>query len=92
MLADIHERLAGVVVEQLPYPDLIRRYYGTCVLFYIDPPYVGCETDYGAGVFAPEDFKRMAEQLAGFRWPVHPVDQRPPDRPRGVQPLLNRGG
>ena len=66
MLADIHERLSGVVVEQLPYPDLIRRYDGPRVLFYIDPPYVGCEADYGQGVFGPEDFESMAQQLAGI--------------------------
>lgn len=65
MLADIHERLAGVVIEALPYADLIRRYDGPDVLFYLDPPYVGCEDDYGDG-FAPGDFARMAEQLGGI--------------------------
>ncbi|WP_404711466.1 DNA adenine methylase [Sphingomonas sp. MMS24-J13] len=65
MLAEIHERLAGVVIEQLPYGDLIRRYDGPDVLFYLDPPYVGCEDDYGAG-FDEADFARMAEQLAGI--------------------------
>lgn len=64
MLADLHERLAGVVVEQLPYGDLIRRYDGPDVLFYLDPPYVGGETDYGPGVFDRGDFNRLAEQLA----------------------------
>lgn len=49
ILADLHERLAGVVVEQLPYADLIRRYDGPDVLFYLDPPYVGGEDDYGPG-------------------------------------------
>lgn len=65
MLAAIHERLAGVVIEQLPYGDLIRRYDGPGVLFYLDPPYVGCEGDYGDG-FAPADFERLAEQLTGI--------------------------
>lgn len=65
MLAEIHERLAGVVIEQLPYADLIRRYDSPRALFYLDPPYVGCERDYGDG-FSPADFKRMAEQLAGI--------------------------
>jgi DNA adenine methylase len=65
MLSDIHERLAGVVIEQLSYGDLIRRYDGREVLFYLDPPYVGCEADYGDG-FAPEDFARLADQLAGI--------------------------
>lgn len=65
MLADLHERLAGVVVEQLPFGDLIRRYDGPAVLFYLDPPYVGCEDDYGEG-FEPADFGRLAEQLRGI--------------------------
>ncbi len=62
LLADIHERLAGVVIEQLSYSDLIRRYDGPDVLFYLDPPYVGCEDDYGDG-FTPDDFARLADQL-----------------------------
>lgn len=65
LLAELHERLAGVVIEQLPYHELIRRYDGPDVLFYLDPPYVGCEDDYGDG-FTPADFERLAEQLAGI--------------------------
>lgn len=64
MLGDLHERLAGVVVEQLPYADLIRRYDGPDVLFYLDPPYWGCEEDYGAGTFTRDDFARLANQLS----------------------------
>jgi len=67
MLADLHERLAGVVVEQLPYADLIRRYDGPDVLFYLDPPYWACEGDYGAGVFEQADFERLADQLSGIQ-------------------------
>lgn len=65
MLADVHERLAGVVIEQLPFADLIRRYDGPEVLFYLDPPYIGCERDYGDS-FTPEDFALLAEQLSGI--------------------------
>ncbi len=63
LLADLHERLAGVVVEQLPYGDFIRRYDGPDTLFYLDPPYWDCEADYGAGSFEQADFQRLAEQL-----------------------------
>ncbi|HET9511387.1 MAG TPA: DNA adenine methylase [Sphingomonas sp.] len=64
MLADIHERLAGVVIEQLGYADFIRRYDRAGMLFYLDPPYWGCETDYGQDVFSRGDFDQLAEQLA----------------------------
>ncbi|WBO20975.1 DNA adenine methylase [Sphingomonas abietis] len=67
MLAEIHERLAGVVIERLPYGDFIRRYDHAGALFYLDPPYWDSETDYGAGVFERGDFERLAEQLAGLR-------------------------
>ena len=66
-LADIHERLAGVVIEQLPYADFIRRYDRAGALFYLDPPYWGCETDYGQDVFGRADFDRLAEALAGIK-------------------------
>lgn len=67
MLADVHERLAGVVIERLPYGDFIARYDRPGTLFYLDPPYWNCETDYGAGVFSREDFARLAEQLGAIR-------------------------
>jgi len=63
MLADIHDRLAGVVIEQLPYGDFLARYDRPGMLFYLDPPYFGCESDYGAGLFARDDFSRLADQL-----------------------------
>jgi len=67
ILESAHERLAGVVVERLPWPDLLTRYDRPETLFYLDPPYWGCEMDYGAGLFARSDFERLAEQLAGLR-------------------------
>lgn len=41
MLEEIHDRLAGVKIERLPYADLIRRYDGPGTLFYLDPPIGG---------------------------------------------------
>lgn len=63
-LAEIHERIAGVVIERLPWPELLERYDTPATLFYLDPPYYGSETDYGPGVFSRADFARMAEHLA----------------------------
>ena len=67
LLAEIHERLAGVWIEQLPYANFIERYDRPGMLFYLDPPYFGCEEDYGAGVFDRADFYRLAELLAAAR-------------------------
>ena len=67
LLAEIHERLAGVWIEQLPYANFIERYDRPGMLFYLDPPYFGCEEDYGAGVFDRADFDRLAELLAAAR-------------------------
>ena len=63
MLEGLHERLAGVVIECLPFPNFIERYDKPATLFYLDPPYWGSETDYGKSVFERADFKRLAEQL-----------------------------
>jgi DNA adenine methylase len=67
MLADLHERLAGVTIEQLDFGDFIRRYDREGMLFYLDPPYWGCERDYGEGVFGRADFERLAATLAGIK-------------------------
>jgi DNA adenine methylase len=67
MLAEIHERLAGVVIEQLGFSDFVSRYDTDGTLFYLDPPYWGCEQDYGQDVFGRPDFERMAEQLADIK-------------------------
>lgn len=60
------ERLAPVTIERLPYTDLIRRYDHADTLFYLDPPYWGCEDDYGNDVFSRDDFAQLADQLAGI--------------------------
>ncbi|MGJ4882978.1 DNA adenine methylase [Bradyrhizobium sp. HKCCYLRH1065] len=66
LLEAIHERLAGVVIECLSWADFIARYDGPGTLFYLDPPYWGCEADYGAGVFSRDDFARLAQRLGGI--------------------------
>jgi DNA adenine methylase len=67
MLDDIHSRLAGVVIECLPYQDLIKRYDREETLFYLDPPYHGGEKDYGKGMFERADFERLADILANIK-------------------------
>jgi DNA adenine methylase len=67
ILEAVHDRLSGVVIECLPWPELLRRYDRPKTLFYLDPPYWGCEEDYGDGVFSPADFEALADALAGLR-------------------------
>jgi DNA adenine methylase len=67
ILEDVHDRLAGVVIECLPYQRLIEAYDRPGTLFYLDPPYFGCERDYGDGVFTREDFERLAAVLGGIK-------------------------
>lgn len=66
-LEDIHERLAGVVIENLGWREFITRYDRPGMLFYLDPPYWGNEDDYGKAVFGRDDFGEMAEVLEGLK-------------------------
>jgi DNA adenine methylase len=66
VLDELHDRLSGVIIERLPYAELIARYDSPGTLFYLDPPYWGCEDYYGAGVFGRDDFSALATQLAGI--------------------------
>lgn len=67
MLEDVHERLSGVTVECLDYKEFIKRYDAANTLFYLDPPYYGCEGDYGAHLFSRDEFTAMSDQLAGLQ-------------------------
>lgn len=67
MIEAVHERLAGVIVERLPWADFIARYDRPGTLFYLDPPYYGCEGDYGRDLFARDQFELMAARLRGMR-------------------------
>lgn len=67
MLEDVHARLSGVVIECLGYGDFIARYDRPGTLFYLDPPYWGCEDDYGKAMFQRDDFERLADQLDGIK-------------------------
>lgn len=67
MLEDLHTRLAGVIIECLDWSAFIDRYDDASTLFYLDPPYWGCETDYGKAMFERSDFQRMAAQLGRLK-------------------------
>lgn len=67
LLEDVHARLAGVTIECLDWSEFLQRYDRPGTLFYLDPPYHGCEADYGKEVFGREDFAEMATQLHNLR-------------------------
>ena len=67
MIEAVHERLAGVIIERLPWADFITRYDRPGTLFYLDPPYFGSEGDYGRDLFDRSQFELMAQQLRGVK-------------------------
>lgn len=64
LLADVYERLTGVVIENLDWPEFVEHYDHPDTLFYLDPPYFGSEGDYGSGMFDRSQFLVMADRLA----------------------------
>ncbi|MEZ0263007.1 MAG: DNA adenine methylase [Alphaproteobacteria bacterium] len=66
-LEALHARLRGVTIECLNFPDFIARYDRPHVLFYLDPPYYGCENDYGKNLFSRADFEVLAQLLAAIK-------------------------
>lgn len=66
-LSMAHLRLTRVYVENLPFLKLIDRYDKPATFFYVDPPYHGCENDYGKGLFQRSDFDALAARLASVK-------------------------
>ncbi|MEN8721878.1 MAG: DNA adenine methylase [Alphaproteobacteria bacterium] len=66
MLADLHERLAGVVIECLDFDAFLARYDAPGALFFCDPPYWGSEGYYGPQ-FKRADFERLSATLKGLK-------------------------
>lgn len=69
-LADLNERLAGVVIESLDWRAFLDRYDRPGALFYLDPPYSGTEHYYGDDMFMPDDHAEMAAKLARLKGDV----------------------
>lgn len=67
MLEEAHERLAGVVIENLDWLEFIERYDRPGTLFYLDPPYYGSEGDYGRALFDRDQFALMADRLGRLK-------------------------
>ncbi|MEQ8396412.1 DNA adenine methylase [Thalassobaculum sp.] len=67
LLRRVHDRLEGVVIECLDAGAFLQRYDRPYTLFYLDPPYIGCEDDYGAELFSAIDHRRIADHLVGLQ-------------------------
>ena len=63
LLEDLHTRLSGVTIECLDWTVFIPRYDGPDTLFYLDPPYWGCEDDYG---YPPPPNEAYADEAIGL--------------------------
>lgn len=66
-IASAEARLKRVFVENLPYETVLTRFDKSGTLFYIDPPYWGCEGDYGRDIFDRNDFSKLASLLASLK-------------------------
>lgn len=67
LLEDVHERLSGVVIENLSWQAFLDRYDRPETLFYLDPPYWGSESDYGLELFGREQFAELADRLGRLK-------------------------
>ncbi len=66
-LAELGERMAGVVIECLDAEDFIRRYDTEDTLYFADPPYYGTEDYYDAGLFQQEKLWKLASLLKSIK-------------------------
>lgn len=62
-LSEAHLRLSRVFVENLPWQRVLERFDKPMTFFYLDPPYYGCEEDYGKGLFSKDDFSQLRDML-----------------------------
>lgn len=63
-LSDVHLRLAGATIENLPWHEFVKRYDRSETFFYIDPPYY--KAPYYNHNLGIEDYAEMAKVLAGI--------------------------
>ncbi len=66
-LEELHERLAGVIIECLDFEAFLARYDRPDTLFCLDPPYHGTEGYYGQGLFSRDDFVRLVSVLRSLK-------------------------
>lgn len=67
ILEELHERLAGVTIESLPFDEMMRRYDRPETYFFIDPPYWGIEGLYGKELFSNADYELLRSRLRSLK-------------------------
>lgn len=67
LLEAVHDRLAGVWIECLPWQEFITRWDRPGTLFYLDPPYWGTEHFYGRGLFGRGQFEQLSTTLQSLQ-------------------------
>ncbi|MDI9407675.1 MAG: DNA adenine methylase [Candidatus Pacebacteria bacterium] len=71
LVDSVHSRLKGVYIENMDWRDCLRYYDSASALFYLDPPYFGCEDYYntrkGEQFFTEADHAALAETLMGLK-------------------------
>lgn len=67
LLEAVHDRLAGVWIESLPWQQFLTRWDRPGTLFYLDPPYWGTEHFYGRELFGRDQFELLSRALQGLQ-------------------------
>lgn len=65
IIATFRERLDKVIIENLDFADVIRRYDSPNTLFYCDPPYI--DTSQYRLPFSMDDHRRLADHLSQIK-------------------------
>jgi len=75
-IAPVHRRLQGVLIEALPWQEVLERYDGPDTVFYVDPPYPGHQVRYGVGMRGIEGHRELWRTLANLegRWLLSTYD------------------
>lgn len=67
VLANIHQRLQKVNIENRNFDVLISKMDRPDTLFYLDPPYYNCENYYGKDIFSRADFVKLRDLLKNIK-------------------------
>lgn len=73
----VHDRLRGVIVEHMDWPEVVNRYDSPTTVFYVDPPYPGNGVNYRHNMKSWEAHERLAARLAEAqgKWIVSSYDR-----------------